>query len=96
MTIKDKAPPTATKELIVDNEKINKFVEGSEDGNTEKVLDPKAPRKFKSITVYFNEYEHNELVIAAKLSNRGVLNTLRHAMLIHSKQLQKNTKLTPK
>ena len=52
------------------------------DGETKEiVLDKNAPRKFKTISVPFNEYEYEELLKGVNLSGRTKLNFIRYAML---------------
>lgn len=44
------------------------------------VLDPKAPRKFKCLTVYMNEYEYSRMKAAAHVADRGVLDFIRQCL----------------
>ena len=45
-----------------------------------KKLDPKAPRKHKSLTVHMNEYEYTRLVQGAESAERGMLDFVRLAL----------------
>ncbi len=45
-----------------------------------KKLDPKAPRKHKSLTMHMNEYEYTRLVQAAEAAERGMLDFMRLAL----------------
>ena len=45
-----------------------------------KRLDPKAPRKHKSLTMHMNEYEYTRLRQAAEAAERGMLDFLRLAL----------------
>ncbi len=70
---------------------IENFASGVDGGNTElteKNLDKNAPRKFKTISVPFNEYEYEELLKGINLGGRSKLNFVRYAMLKLSKDLQ--------
>lgn len=42
--------------------------------------DPKAPRKFKSLTLPMNEYEYRLLVAGAESADRGLLDFVRQAI----------------
>jgi len=64
-------------------EKINAFAAGA-DQNTE-YLNPNAPRRYKTISVPFNEYEYRLLEEGIKKTNRTKLNFIRWAMLEMSK-----------
>lgn len=43
-------------------------------------LDPRAPRKFKSLTLQMNEYEYERLKQAADAADRGMLDYVRQAL----------------
>ena len=45
-----------------------------------KRLDPRAPRKHKSLTVHMNEYEYTRLVQGAESAERGLLDFVRVAL----------------
>lgn len=80
-----KSEPTA--------EQIEAFASGVEGGSEEKknrpvTLDPNEPRKFKTISVPFNEYEYDQLIKGTNLSGRTKLNFVRYAMLKLAKELQ--------
>ncbi|MEY4210932.1 MAG: hypothetical protein RLZ92_1313 [Pseudomonadota bacterium] len=51
-------------------------------------LDQNANRDYKAMRVPFNQYEHEQLEIGAKLSGRTKLNFMRYAMLKLAKELQ--------
>lgn len=76
-------------------EQIEAFASGV-DGTNQKqepiVLDPNASRKFKTMSVPFNEYEYEELIKGINLSGRSKLNFVRYAMLKLSKDLQQEAK----
>ena len=57
---------------------INDFVAAAD--KPEGALDPRAPRKYKSITVPMNEYEYNRLVAAAEEADRGLLDFIRQSL----------------
>jgi hypothetical protein len=57
---------------------LNDFVSAAD--KPEGALDPKAPRKYKSITVPMNEYEYNKLVAAAEQADRGLLDFIRQSL----------------
>jgi len=59
---------------------------------TVRVLDQNASRKFKTMSVPFNEYEYKELIKGINLSGRSKLNFVRYAMLKLSKELQEEDK----
>lgn len=60
------------------------------DGETKEVkLDKNAPKKFKTMSFPFNEYEYEQLLKGVNLSGRGKLNFIRHAMLKLVKELEK-------
>ena len=65
----------------VDGEKINPTV---------RVLDQNEPRKFKTMSVPFNEYEYDQLMKGINLSGRSKLNFVRYAMLKLAKELQED------
>ena len=48
-----------------------------------KGLDPKAVRKYKSVTVKFNEYEYTRVVQGAEAADRGLLDFIRQAIKKH-------------
>lgn len=76
-------------------EQIEAFASGVDEANPKQepiVLDPNAPRKFKTISVPFNEYEYDQLMEGINLSKRTKLNFIRYAMLKLSKDLQEDTK----
>jgi len=82
-----KAEPTA--------EQIEAFAAGVDGGNVEskeKVLDQNAPRKFKTMSLPFNEYEYEQLLKGINLSGRSKLNFVRYAMLKLAKELQDEAK----
>jgi len=72
-------------------EQIEAFASGV-DGEDQKhepmILDPNEPRKFKTISVPFNEYEYDQLIKGTNLSGRTKLNFVRYAMLRLAKELQ--------
>jgi len=47
---------------------------------SKKRLDPKAPRKHKSLTMHMNEYEYTRLRQAAESAERGLLDFVRLAL----------------
>jgi hypothetical protein len=51
-------------------------------------LDQNANRDYKAMRVPFNQYEHEQLELGAKLSGRTKLNFIRYAMLKLTKELQ--------
>ncbi len=63
-------------------------VDGGDQKNGPVILNPNEPRKFKTISVPFNEYEYDQLMKGTKLSARTKLNFVRYAMLKLSKELQ--------
>ena len=75
-------------------EQIEAFAAGVDEYKTETtiVLDQNAPRKFKTISVPFNEYEYEQLSEGIKLSGRTKLNFVRYAMLKLVKDLQEEDK----
>ena len=75
-------------------EQIEAFAAGVDEYKTETtiVLDQNAPRKFKTISVPFNEYEYDQLSEGIKLSGRTKLNFVRYAMLKLVKDLQEEDK----
>jgi hypothetical protein len=62
-------------------------VDGINLNNNPIALDPNAPRKFKTISVPFNEYEYDQLLKGANLAGRSKLNFMRYAMLTLAKDL---------
>ena len=75
-------------------EQIEAFASGV-DGDQKQdpdTLDQNSPRKFKTISLPFNEYEYNELIKGINLSGRTKLNFVRYAMLKFSKELQEEDK----
>lgn len=52
-----------------------KFTRGARKG-----LDPKAPRKHKSLTLHMNEYEYTRLQQGAESAERGLLDFMRLAL----------------
>ena len=76
-------------------EQIEAFASGVDGTNQRQepiVLDQNASRKFKTISVPFNEYEYEELIKGINLSGRSKLNFVRYAMLKLSKDLQEEAK----
>ena len=76
-------------------EQIEAFASGVDGGKQKQepvTLDPNSPRKFKTISLPFNEYEYNELIKGINLSGRTKLNFVRYAMLKLSKELQEEDK----
>ena len=77
------------------DEQIEAFAAGI-DGVNKKVpsiaLDQNASRKFKTMSVPFNEYEYDQLLKGINLSGRSKLNFVRYAMLKFSKELQEDDK----
>jgi hypothetical protein len=73
---------------------IEAFAAGVDEYKTETtiILDQNAPRKFKTISVPFNEYEYEQLSEGIKLSGRTKLNFVRYAMLKLVKDLQEEDK----
>ena len=83
--------PKRRKKKITAQEKIAAFTAGAE--NITKIkskpkskgaknpLDPNAPRRYKTISVPFNEYEFKELEKAIEKTKRTKLNFIRWAML---------------
>ena len=72
-------------------EEIEAFASGAEGEkpqNQVTELDPNEPRKFKTISVPFNEYEYDQLLKGTTLSGRTKLNFVRYAMLKLAKELQ--------
>jgi len=63
-------------------------VDGESNNPTIRILDQNEPRKFKTMSVPFNEYEYDQLLKGAKLTGRSKLNFMRHAMLTMAKELQ--------
>ena len=45
-----------------------------------KRLDPRAPKKYKSLTMHMNEYEYTRLVQGAEAAERGMLDFVRLAV----------------
>jgi len=83
--------PKRRNEKRTAEEKIAAFTAGAENitkitskGATES-LDPNAPRRYKTISVPFNEYEFKELEKAIEKTKRTKLNFIRWAMLEMSK-----------
>lgn len=93
MAIKKREP---NKPAISDQDlstKIEQFAAGADGGSP--ITQPKAPeldqnanRDYKAMRVPFNQYEHEQLEIGAKLSGRTKLNFMRYAMLKLAKELQ--------
>jgi len=84
----DKKNPEPTEE------QIEAFVAGAEGGDSKETiinLDPNAPRKFKTMSVPFNEYEYEQLMKGINLSGRSKLNFVRYAMLKLAKELQEES-----
>ena len=72
-------------------EQVEEFASGAEGAYQKKepiTLDPNLPRKFKTISVPFNEYEYEQLIKGSNLSGRTKLNFVRYAMLKLAKELQ--------
>jgi len=72
-------------------EQIEEFASGVDGGKPElkgKTLDQNAPRKFKTISLPFNEYEYEQLLKGINLSGRSKLNFVRYAMLKLAKELE--------
>jgi hypothetical protein len=67
---------------------VEAFANKADGVSTEIVLDKNAPRKFKTMTLPFNEYEYEELLKGVNLSDRTKLNFVRYAMLKLAKELQ--------
>ena len=63
-------------------------VDGVNLNNKSIVLDPNAPRKFKTISLPFNAHEYDQLMKGINLSGRTKLNFIRYAMLKLAKELQ--------
>jgi len=76
----EKKEPTA--------EEIEAFANMADGATTKIVLDKNSPRKFKTISLPFNEYEYEELLKGVNLSGRTKLNFVRYAMLKLAKELQ--------
>jgi len=89
--VKRREPQTSAEKQEPTKEQIENFAAGA-DGNkivpVEKTLDKNAPRKFKNISLPFNEHEYEELLKGVNLSGRTKLNFVRYAMLKLSKELQ--------
>jgi len=81
----NKAQPEPTAEQI---EAFTSGVDGENNKPSIHVLDQNAPRKFKTISVPFNEYEYDQLIKGTNLSGRTKLNFVRYAMLQLAKELQ--------
>ena len=83
--------PKKRKKKITAQEKIVAFTAGAENITKSKSkgaknpLDPNAPRRYKTISVPFNEYEFKELEKAIEKTKRTKLNFIRWAMLEMSK-----------
>jgi len=72
-------------------EQVEAFASGVDGGDQKDepvILNPNEPRKFKTISVPFNEYEYKQLIKGTNLSGRTKLNFVRYAMLQLSKELQ--------
>ncbi len=72
-------------------EQVEVFASGVDGGDKKHepvILNPDEPRKFKTISVPFNEYEYDQLTKGTKLSARTKLNFVRYAMLKLAKELQ--------
>ncbi len=63
-------------------------VDGESNNPTVRFFDKNAPRKFKTISVPFNEYEYEQLLEGINLSGRTKLNFIRYAMLKLAKEMQ--------
>ena len=63
-------------------------VDGVDQNHKPIALDQNAPRKFKTMSVPFNEYEYDQLMKGINLSGRSKLNFVRYAMLKLAKELQ--------
>lgn len=77
------------------DEQIEAFASGVNGDNSKPIidiLDQNEPRKFKTISVPFNEYEYKQLLEGIKLSSRTKLNFIRYAMLTLAKELQEEDK----
>lgn len=73
--------------------KIEQFAAGADGGAPIKQAkaaepDQNANRDYKAMRVPFNQYEHEQLELGAKLSGRTKLNFMRYAMLKLAKELQ--------
>ncbi|WP_445369962.1 hypothetical protein ACH5Y9_25390 (plasmid) [Methylomonas sp. BW4-1] len=94
MAIKKREQPG--KQVVSDQElstKIEQFAAGADGGAPIEhakalELDQNANRDYKAMRVPFNQYEHEQLELGAKLSGRTKLNFMRYAMLKLSKELQ--------
>jgi len=89
--VKRREPKASSVKAEPTSEQIEAFASGAERGKpeTQKAnLDPEQPRKFKTISVPFNEYEYTQLLKGVELTGRTKLNFMRHAMLSLVKALQ--------
>ena len=89
--VKRRDPKASANNASPTPEQIEAFASGAEGGKPEtqkENLDPNQPRKFKTISVPFNEYEYKQLLKGAELTGRTKLNFMRHAMLSLAKALQ--------
>ncbi len=76
--VKRREPPT--------NAEINAFASGAEKKQSN--LDPSAKRKFKAITVPFNEYEYQQLVLLSTKTGRAKVNAIRWAIMKLLEEIQ--------
>ena len=89
MAIKKRSPVVDSLTKDIKAEQVEKFAAGADGGAvSQAVPDQNAIRKFKCLSVPLNQYEHEQLVIGARLSGRSKLNFIRHAMLKMTKNLQ--------
>lgn len=61
-------------------EQVESFANSADQTTQDGTLDPNAPRKFKAISVPFNEYEYQKLEEVAQKTGRTKLNTIRWAI----------------
>lgn len=66
-------------------EQVESFVEKADQNET---CNPNAPRKFKAISVPFNEYEYRKLEEIAQKTGRTKLNAIRWAIMQLYQQLE--------
>ncbi len=69
-------------------EQVESFVKKADQINQNETFSPNAPRKFKAISVPFNEYEYRKLEEIAQKTGRTKLNAIRWAIMQLSQELE--------